>query len=208
MRHERRAFDAVGAWASRCTLIESARMFYCTSSLRDGTGRRRNEEHRQRFCFYWPISAIGFFYSSTDSASMPTRSTLFARDPVHLHTLTRPIFTYESDTESIAHARIPRDVWPRADRRAATHLCPEIFNFMVPHSGPPCRSELFSDRVPTHFRRVPTRLEMRRNPHDHEAETGKGHSPFETDADAEKLVYSPRFILVFNYLAQIGETRR
>ncbi|MBN9446052.1 MAG: FAD:protein FMN transferase [Bosea sp.] len=44
--------DAVGAWASRCTLIESARMFYYTSSLRDGTGRRRNEEHRQRFCFY------------------------------------------------------------------------------------------------------------------------------------------------------------
>lgn len=113
MRHERQAFDAMSAWASRCTLIENARMFYGTNSLRDGTECRRNEEHRQPFdfCFYGPIAAIGFFYSSTDSASLPSRRLPYRGNPMHFRAISALITHNASDTKSIARTSIHRHHW-------------------------------------------------------------------------------------------------
>ncbi|VVD77990.1 hypothetical protein PSO31014_00944 [Pandoraea soli] len=113
MRHERQAFDAMSAWASRCTLIESARMFYGMNSLCDGTECRRNEEHRQPFdfCFYGPIAAIGFFYSSTDSASLPSRSPPYGRNPMDFDAISAHTPPHESDSKSIACASIHRHHW-------------------------------------------------------------------------------------------------
>ena len=113
MRHERQAFDAMSAWASRCTLIESARMFYCSNSLSDGTERRRNEEHRQPFdfCFYGPIAAIGFFYSSTDSASLPSRRPPYGRNPMDFDAISAHTPPHASDSKSIACASIRRHYW-------------------------------------------------------------------------------------------------
>ena len=125
MRHERQAFDAMGAWASRCTLIESARMFYCSNSLSDGTERRRNEEHRQPFyfCFYEPTAAIGFFYSSTDSASMPTR---------------KPFSTTNPTLSDVIHARIsPMNRRPNQLRTRQSRVITGVAAFGEPASRIP-----------------------------------------------------------------------